>query len=178
MHHQIHLQTYVNNCYASLGPPSSQEKSVPTSSLNWPNAQAFCLPLQVPRASLNYPLFKHDLYSFFVLAARLIIRAHMDNPDHQQDEWIKAAEDLLDNAMLVYPEGTLAWSVLGHLRFTNGDLTSASACYQKAMSLLSELPPWQHRLVQLRLASLYLKDGSVSWCPLSCHLLNWKEHFC
>ncbi|BHF58740.1 Cilia- and flagella-associated protein 70 [Sparganum proliferum] len=168
-HHLIYMRKYLDHCL------SYQPVPIPGTSLNEPppveeegNCLKFlALPKQFPRSSPSNIAYVNELAQYHVLAAKVVMKKDLGDVSHRSisshgkdDDYAEAiaqAQESLVTAMATDPENVEAWATLGELYSMADDRVSAIRCLERAMRLKS-WPCRNSRLLQLRLAELYLKE--------------------
>ncbi len=60
---------------------------------------------------------------------------------------------------VLFIEDPNAWSIMGHLRYLQGNMPEAKDCYERTLSFVADAR--EMHAIYLRLASIYLQDGEV-----------------
>ncbi|XP_071834578.1 cilia- and flagella-associated protein 70-like isoform X3 [Apostichopus japonicus] len=79
-----------------------------------------------------------------------LARLHLQKKEYQE------AEDNLTKALVLDYQDPDSWSIMGHLRYLQGNLKEARDCYQRTLSFIADAR--EMHSIYLRLASIYLHD--------------------
>ena len=60
---------------------------------------------------------------------------------------------------VLFLEDPNAWSIMGHLRYLQGNMPEAKDCYERTLAFVADAR--EMHAIYLRLASIYLQDGEV-----------------
>ncbi|XP_071787792.1 cilia- and flagella-associated protein 70-like isoform X3 [Asterias amurensis] len=74
-----------------------------------------------------------------------------------QRKELQEAQDSLNQALLLNYQDPNAWSIMGHLRYLQGNMPEAKDCYERTLAFVADAR--EMHAIYLRLASIYLQDG-------------------
>ncbi|XP_038074225.1 cilia- and flagella-associated protein 70-like isoform X4 [Patiria miniata] len=74
-----------------------------------------------------------------------------------QRKELEEAQDSLNQALLLNYQDANAWSIMGHLRYLQGNMPDAKDCYERTLAFVADAR--EMHAIYLRLASIYLQDG-------------------
>ncbi|XP_063957993.1 cilia- and flagella-associated protein 70-like isoform X2 [Lytechinus pictus] len=74
-----------------------------------------------------------------------------------QKKALEEANESLNQALVLNYQDPDAWSILGHLRYLQGNFEEAKDCYERTLSFVADAR--EMHAIYLRLASIYLQDG-------------------
>ncbi|XP_072171577.1 cilia- and flagella-associated protein 70-like [Diadema setosum] len=74
-----------------------------------------------------------------------------------QKKELNEANESLNQALVLNYQDPDAWSIMGHLRYLQGNCEEAKDCYERTLSFVADAR--EMHAIYLRLASIYLQDG-------------------